>query len=45
VFLGDPTTIQNSQCAVQLVSAASSGTTLTLQLSITFKPAFAGSRM
>ena len=45
VSLGSSAVIQNSQCAVVLVSAAGSGTTLTLTLTITFKPAFAGNKI
>jgi hypothetical protein len=39
-------TLQNSQCSVSLAgsSAATSGTTLTLNLAVTFKPAFAGTK-
>jgi hypothetical protein len=43
--LGSNATIQNSQCAVGLVSAVGGGQTLTLTLSITFKPGFAGNRI
>ena len=43
---GNPTvTIQNSQCAVNLVSATGSGNTLTLVLNIAFKAAFAGNKI
>ena len=45
VVLGDAGAIQNSQCAVNLVSAVGSGTTLTLTLNIAFKPAFAGNKI
>jgi len=45
VVLGSSSTIQNSQCAVNLVSAAGSGATLTLTLNIAFKPAFGGDRI
>jgi len=46
VALGNPrTVIQNSQCAVSLTSAAASGNTLTLVLSIAFKAAFGGNRI
>jgi len=45
VPLGSSSTIQNSQCAVNLVSAAGSGATLTLTLNIAFKPAFGGDRI
>ena len=44
VTLGNPGTIQNSQCAVNLASATGSGTTLTLVLNISFTPAFAGNK-
>jgi hypothetical protein len=39
-------TLQNSQCSVSLAgsSAPTSGTTLTLNLAMTFKPAFAGTK-
>ena len=40
--LGNGSTIQNSQCIVGLLSAPGSGTTLTLNLSITFKASFGG---
>ena len=43
--LGDPSTIQNSQCAVNLTSAVGSGNTLTLVMNIVFKPAFGGNRI
>jgi len=43
--LGDSSTIQNSQCAVNLVSAVGNGNTLTLTLSIAFKGAFGGNRI
>ncbi|SPF35519.1 exported hypothetical protein [Candidatus Sulfopaludibacter sp. SbA4] len=45
VALGSSTAIQNSQCAVTLVSAVGSGTTLTLILNIAFKPGFGGNRI
>jgi len=45
VALGSTSTIQNSQCAVNLVSAVGSGSTLTLALNITFKPAFGGDKV
>jgi len=45
VPLGSTSTIQNSQCAVNLVSAAGNGTTLTLVLNIAFTPAFGGNRI
>lgn len=45
VTLGSSSSIQNSQCAVTLTSASGSGTTLSLTLSITFKPAFGGDRV
>jgi len=46
VALGNPgTAIQNSQCSVNLTSAAGSGTTLTLTLNITFKAAFGGNKI
>ena len=44
VTLGSSNAIQNSQCAASLVSAAGSGTTLTLVLNISFTPAFAGNK-
>jgi hypothetical protein len=37
-------TLQNSQCSVSLVSASVSGTTASLTVSVTFTPAFVGSR-
>jgi len=46
VTLGNPSTvIQNSQCAVSLVSATDNGTTLSLSLSISFKAAFGGNKI
>jgi len=45
VQLGDSSTIQNSQCAVTLVSAAGTGTTLTLVVSISFKSSFGGNKI
>jgi hypothetical protein len=45
VALGNAVTIENSQCAVRLISAAGSGTTLTLGLDLLFKPAFAGNKI
>jgi uncharacterized repeat protein (TIGR01451 family) len=47
VVLGSSTAVQNSQCAVNLVSATPStdGTTLTLVLNIAFKSGFAGNRI
>ena len=43
---GTATTIQNSQCSVNAASTtvASSGNTLTLNLAMTFKPAYAGAK-
>jgi hypothetical protein len=43
---GTATTLQNSQCSVNTVasSVALNGNTLTLNLAITFKPAFAGAK-
>jgi hypothetical protein len=40
-------TIQNSQCSIDIASSSfnASGNTLTLILSITFKPAFSGDRV
>jgi hypothetical protein len=44
--LGNPSTvIQNSQCAVSLISAADDGTNLTLNLSVTFKSSFGGNKL
>jgi len=43
--LGSQSTISNSQCAVGLVSALGSGTTLTLTLNIAFKPSFGGNKV
>jgi len=45
VALGSSGAIQNSQCTVTLVSAIGNATTLTLILSITFKPAFGGNKI
>jgi len=45
VALGSTSTIQNSQCAVGLVSALGSGATLTLTLSITFNAGFGGNKV
>ena len=45
IVLGSSGAVQNSQCAVTLASAVSSGTTLTLVLNITFKPTFGGNRV
>ncbi|SPF56444.1 hypothetical protein SBA4_860023 [Candidatus Sulfopaludibacter sp. SbA4] len=45
LVLGSSGTIQNSQCAVSLVSAMGSGTTLSLTLSLTFQPGFGGNRI
>jgi len=45
VVLGSSSTIQNSQCAVNLMTAVGSGTTLTLTLNIAFKQAFGGNRI
>jgi hypothetical protein len=44
--LGSGITLQNSQCAVNLAgsSVTASGTTLTLNLAMTFKPAYAGAK-
>jgi uncharacterized membrane protein len=44
--LGSGATLQNSQCAVSLAgsSATLSGTTLTLNLAMTFKPGYAGTK-
>jgi len=44
--LGSSTTLQNSQCAVSLAgsSASTSGNTITLNLAMTFKTAFAGAK-
>ncbi len=46
VSLGQGGTLQNSQCIVNTVASSASGTgnALTLTLSLTFKPAFAGIR-
>jgi len=45
VVLGSSATIQNSQCAVTLVSANGSGNNLTLVLTIAWTPAFAGDKI
>jgi YD repeat-containing protein len=46
VTLGNPaTTIQNSQCAVNLTSATGSGNNLTLVLNIAFKTAYGGNKI
>jgi hypothetical protein len=45
VVLGSQAVVQNSQCAVTLTSAAGSGNTFTLALSITFTPAFSGNKI
>jgi YD repeat-containing protein len=46
VTLGNPgTTIQNSQCSVNLLSATGNGNTLTLMLTIAFKTAFGGNKI
>jgi hypothetical protein len=42
---GDSSTIQNSQCSVNLVSATGNAGTLTLVVSISFKPSFGGNRI
>jgi hypothetical protein len=44
--VGSGQTLQNSQCAVNLAgsSVTSSGTTLTLNLAMTFKPSYAGTK-
>lgn len=42
---GSSNPVQNSQCAVILMSASGSGTTLTLTLNITFKASFGGNRI
>ena len=44
--LGSATTLQNSQCSVNAATAtvASSGNTLTLNVAMTFKPAYAGAK-
>ncbi len=46
VTLGQSGTLQNSQCSVNAASSSSggSGNTLTVTLSLTFKPAFSGAR-
>jgi len=45
-ILGTASTLENGQCAIALgaSSAALGGNTLTLQLALTFKPAFAGAK-
>jgi len=45
LVLGSAGTIQNSQCAVNLVSAVGLGDKLTLSLNITFKQAFGGNQI
>jgi len=45
VVLGSSSTIQNSQCAVSLISAQGNGNNLVLTLSITFKAAFGGNKI
>src|SRR6185503_14810850 len=46
VALGNPSAvIQNSQCAVSLISAVDDGTGVTLSLTVTFKPAFGGNKI
>jgi hypothetical protein len=45
VTLGNPAAISNSQCSVSLVSAVSSGSTLTLTLNFTFTAPFAGAKV
>src|SRR5262249_48940706 len=46
VGLGNPgVVIQNSQCAVSLTSATVSGNNFTLNLAVTFKGAFGGSKI
>jgi hypothetical protein len=44
--LGSAATLQNSQCSLNVATAtvAPSGNTLTLNLTVTFKPAFAGAK-
>ncbi|MEK7755471.1 MAG: hypothetical protein AAB654_26335, partial [Acidobacteriota bacterium] len=44
--LGSSGTLQNSQCAINVGASSISGSdnTLTLNLAITFKPAFVGAR-
>ena len=44
--LGTATTLQNSQCSLNVATAtvASSGNTLTLNVPMTFKPAYAGAK-
>ena len=45
IALGGAGTIQNSQCAVNLISALGSGTTLTLTVNIAFQAGFAGNKI
>jgi len=45
LVLGSTGTVQNSQCAVGLTSAAGSGATLTLVLNVAFKQGFGGNRI
>ena len=45
VTLGSAATIQNSQCAVNLISALDNGKYLALTLNITMKPGFGGNRI
>jgi len=45
VALGNNAIIQNSQCAVSLVSATGVGTTLSLTVNITFQSGFGGGRI
>ena len=44
--LGSATTLQNSQCSLNVATATvtPSGNTLTLQVTVTFKPAYAGAK-
>jgi hypothetical protein len=44
--LGSATTLKNSQCSINVATAtmASSGNTLTLNLTVSFQPAFAGAK-
>ena len=44
--LGSATALQNSQCSLNVGTAtvSSSGSTLTLNVTVTFKPAFAGAK-
>jgi hypothetical protein len=46
-FASGATTIQNSQCSMNVAGSSftKNGNTLTLSLNITFKPAFAGNRV